>query len=76
MTWTFDPLQSLNAHLDFAKLGVVADAYKINFYGESTSSFLHKIGTGTDRLWVTWLLDSERVSASCYKQKTGGKFNP
>ena len=61
MTWTFDPLQSLNAHFNFAKLGVVADAYKINFYGEATSSFLHQIGIGTDRLWVTWLLDSDRV---------------
>ena len=62
MTWTFDPLQSLNAHFNFAKLGVIADVYKVNFYGEATSSFLHQIGTGTDRLWVTWLLDSRRVS--------------
>ena len=61
MTWTFDPLQSLNAHFNFAKLGVTADAYKINFYGETTSSFLHQIGNGTDRLWVTWKLDSSRV---------------
>jgi predicted GNAT superfamily acetyltransferase len=59
MTWTFDPLQSLNAHFNFSKLGVVSDQYKINFYGESTSSFLHR--TGTDRLWVSWLLDSSRV---------------
>jgi predicted GNAT superfamily acetyltransferase len=59
MTWTFDPLQSLNAHFNFSKLGVVSDQYKINFYGESTSSFLHRIGT--DRLWVSWLLDSRRV---------------
>jgi len=62
MTWTFDPLQSLNAHFNFAKLGVVADVYKPNFYGEATSSFLHQIGNGTDRLWVTWPLDSSRVS--------------
>ena len=61
MTWTFDPLQSLNAHFNFAKLGVIADAYKTNFYGEATSSFLHQIGSGTDRLWVTWPLDSSRV---------------
>lgn len=61
MTWTFDPLQSLNAHFNFSKLGVIANAYKVNFYGESTSSFLHQIGTGTDRLWVTWLLDSRHV---------------
>ena len=59
ITWTFDPLQSLNAHLNFGKLGVISDSYKTNFYGEATSSFLHQIGT--DRLWVTWLLDSARV---------------
>src|SRR5438132_13787881 len=59
ITWTFDPLQSLNAYFNFGRLGVVADNYKINFYGETTSSFLHQIGT--DRLWVTWLLDSQRV---------------
>src|SRR5258708_29231009 len=59
ITWTFDPLQSLNAYFNFGKLGVVADTYKVNFYGEATSSFLHQIGT--DRLWVTWPLDGQRV---------------
>ena len=58
ITWTFDPLQALNAHLNFARLGVISDHYKVNYYGQ-TSSFLHR--TGTDRLWVTWLLNSERV---------------
>lgn len=58
ITWTFDPLQSANAHLNFGKLGVTSDCYKINYYGE-TSSSLHR--TGTDRLWVTWLLSSKRV---------------
>jgi predicted GNAT superfamily acetyltransferase len=61
MTWTFDPLQSLNAYFNFGKLGVLSDNYKINFYGETTSSPLHQ--TGTDRLWVTWFLDSPRVKA-------------
>jgi predicted GNAT superfamily acetyltransferase len=60
ITWTFDPLQSLNAHFNFRKLGVLADAYKINFYGEATSSFLHQ-SSGTDRLWVNWQLDHARV---------------
>jgi predicted GNAT superfamily acetyltransferase len=59
MTWTFDPLQSLNAHFNFAKLGVVSDTYKINLYGEAGASFLHR--NGTDRLLVTWLLSSPRV---------------
>ncbi|MFZ1133215.1 MAG: GNAT family N-acetyltransferase [Terriglobales bacterium] len=59
MTWTFDPLQSRNAHFNFSKLGVVSDNYKIDFYGPETSSMLHR--NGTDRLWVRWLLNSRRV---------------
>jgi predicted GNAT superfamily acetyltransferase len=61
MTWTFDPLQSRNAHFNLAKLGVVSHCYKIDFYGPETSSLLHR--NGTDRLWVRWLLDSRRVQA-------------
>ena len=60
ITWTFDPLQCLNAHLNFAKLGVTSHRYLVNFYGEETSSPLHQ-GFGTDRLWVNWHLSSERV---------------
>ena len=59
MTWTFDPLQSRNAHLNFGKLGVVSDTYKIDFYGPETSSVLHR--NSTDRLWVKWPLASRRV---------------
>jgi predicted GNAT superfamily acetyltransferase len=76
MTWTFDPLQNLNAHFNFAKLGVIADTYKINFYGQATSGFLLQIGMGSDRLWVTWLLDSERVNQKLRKQDTGGVRTP
>src|SRR5215213_477796 len=60
ITWTFDPLQSTNAHLNFHKLGVVASKYKVNFYGEQSSSPLHRC-IGTDRLWVEWFLKSRRV---------------
>jgi predicted GNAT superfamily acetyltransferase len=59
ITWTFDPLQSRNAHLNFAKLGVVSDSYKVDFYGAETSSALHR--NGTDRLWVRWPIISQRV---------------
>src|SRR5436190_6671721 len=59
MSWTFDPLQSANAHLNFHKLGATSDSYKVNFYGAGTSSFLHRVGT--DRFWLTWELDSPRV---------------
>src|SRR6266478_317991 len=74
ITWTFDPLQSLNAYFNFRKLGVLADTYKINFYGEATSSFLHQIGT--DRLWVTWQLDSERVRERLQTEKQQTMVEP
>lgn len=61
ITWTFDPLQSPNAYLNFRRLGVIATKYKVNFYGEETSSALHRY-IGTDRLWVSWFLESARVS--------------
>ena len=57
--WTFDPLQAANAHLNFVKLGAVADEYAINVYGESTSH-LHK-GTPTDRLIVQWWIREPHV---------------
>jgi len=59
MTWTFDPLRSLNAHLNFSKLGVISDSYRVDFYGPQTSSHLHT--NGTDRLWVTWHMADSRV---------------
>src|SRR5437773_6689492 len=59
ITWTFDPLQSLNAYFNFNRLGVVSDRYLIDFYGSDAVSFLHR--NGTDRLWVTWPLVSRRT---------------
>lgn len=68
ITWTFDPLQSLNAHFNFGKLGSLSDTYKINVYGEKGTSFLHR--NGTDRLFVTWLLDSPRVEELIARKRT------
>jgi predicted GNAT superfamily acetyltransferase len=59
MTWTFDPLRSRNAHLNFDRLGVISDIYREDFYGPQTSSPLHR--NGTDRLWVTWRMADPRV---------------
>jgi predicted GNAT superfamily acetyltransferase len=75
MTWTFDPLQSLNAHLNFTKLGVIARRYFINFYGEASSSPLHQ-GFGTDRLWVTWELAGGRVEKAVERIKTSASSAP
>ena len=60
MFWTFDPLQSRNAHLNFVKLGIVVREYVENMYGE-TDSPLHR-GVGTDRFIAVWELTSPRAS--------------
>ena len=57
--WTFDPMQAMNAHLNFTKLGGVVEEYAENFYGESTSA-LHR-GTPTDRLIVSWRIGEPHV---------------
>lgn len=57
--WSFDPLEARNAHLNFNRLGGTAGEYIRDFYGASDSP-LHA-GLATDRLIVTWDLDSERV---------------
>ena len=68
ISWTFDPLQSLNAHFNFNKLGVIADRYLLDFYGQDAASFLHQ--TGTDRLWVSWFVSREREPVSDRDQVT------
>ena len=60
MLWTFDPLQSRNAYLNFAKLGIVVQEYAENMYGE-TDSPLHR-GVGTDRFVALWELTSLRTT--------------
>ncbi len=57
--WTFDPLQALNAHLNFSKLGVVVEEYEENVYGESSSP-LHR-GSPTDRFIAEWRLTLPHV---------------
>ena len=42
-TWTYDPLQSRNAHLNLRRLGAVAAEFLPNFYGVTTSALHHGI---------------------------------
>ena len=57
--WTYDPLQAMNAHFNFSKLGVVVEEYEENIYGESSSP-LHR-GTPTDRFVAEWHLTRPHV---------------
>jgi predicted GNAT superfamily acetyltransferase len=60
--WTFDPLETRNAHFNFNRLGALSRQFIPNFYGV-TSSPLHR-GLVTDRLLAEWHLDSKRVIAA------------
>jgi predicted GNAT superfamily acetyltransferase len=57
--WTFDPLESKNAYLNFVRLGTIAREYCRDMYGSSVSPLHH--GIGTDRLVAVWEMGSERV---------------
>lgn len=57
--WTYDPLQAATAHLNFATLGIVVEAYEENVYGESSSA-LHR-GAATDRFVAEWHLSTPHV---------------
>lgn len=66
ITWTFDPLRSVNAYLNFTKLGTVASAYLPNVYGLGRGL---NDGLETDRLLVEWwLTDKEGEDADALER--------
>ena len=68
ITWTYDPLESLNARFNIGKLGAVCRHYLPNFHGDMTG-----INTGlpTDRFSVEWWVTQNRVAA-----RTERKWRP
>jgi chorismate synthase len=59
ITWTYDPMQALNANLNLRRLGAVGAEFLQDFYGVTTSALHH--GLPTDRLLVRWELNAPRV---------------
>jgi predicted GNAT superfamily acetyltransferase len=57
--WTFDPLQSRNAHFNLMKLGAICREYLVNLYGQNNSRFNR--GLETDRFLAEWWIASPRV---------------
>ncbi|MEV0596062.1 GNAT family N-acetyltransferase [Nonomuraea cavernae] len=52
VSWTFDPLVSRNAYLNFHKLGARAGSYLPDFYGTMRDAI--NAGEATDRIYVVW----------------------
>ncbi len=72
ITWTFDPLETKNAHLNLNKLGVIVRHYYVNLYGEQTSSELHS-GLGTDRFLAEWSIGIDDPAADLRYQLEPGE---
>jgi predicted GNAT superfamily acetyltransferase len=58
-TWTYDPLLSLNAHLNVRRLGVVCSRYIPDAYGSMRDGL--NVGLPSDRFDVDWYINSDRV---------------
>jgi predicted GNAT superfamily acetyltransferase len=71
--WTWDPVQSRNAHFNINRLGVVVRKYAANYYGTDystvTGKFGDQLGLDSDRLIAEWTLDSPRVEALARGQR-------
>lgn len=61
VTWTFDPLEGVNATLNFAKLGVVCRTYERDLYGRMMDELNR--GLPSDRFEVEWWIASPRVES-------------
>ena len=66
ITWTFDPLQSLNARFNLHKLGAVCNTYIPNLYGDLTDELNR--GLPSDRFRVDWWITSSHVTTRLAEQ--------
>lgn len=70
ITWTFEPLESRNAHLYIRKLGAVCRTYLRNHYGEMDDDLNR--GLPSDRFQADWHIASAQVA----RRLTGGDRSP
>lgn len=57
--WTYDPLESLNGHLNLSKLNAIVGQYIENQYGVMDDSLNY--GLPTDRFLIEWWIDSSHI---------------
>jgi predicted GNAT superfamily acetyltransferase len=67
MTWTFDPLESVNAYLYFHKLGAVSNDYTVDHYGPMPEAV--SAGLPSDRLYAKWHIDKPQQTADRKKEQ-------
>ena len=67
VTWTYDPLESRNAHLNIARLGAVCHTYLRDAYGDMGDGL--NAGLASDRFQVDWWITSPRVKERMFGQR-------
>jgi predicted GNAT superfamily acetyltransferase len=60
VTWTYDPLESLNGYFNINKLGAICHTYLSDYYGEMGGI---NVGLPTDRFYTEWWVTSNRVKS-------------
>lgn len=60
ITWTYDPLETVNANLNMKKLGAICSTYLENCYGDMNDEL--NAGLPSDRFQVEWWIASDRVT--------------
>jgi len=69
ITWTFDPLESRNAYLNFHKLGVTCRVYLRDLYGSMRDGL--NVNLPSDRFQVDWHIASAHVRQRLSGQRAG-----
>jgi predicted GNAT superfamily acetyltransferase len=74
ITWTFDPLESRNANLNFHKLGGISCTYLCDYYGNMKDDLNSSLPS--DRLLVEWFVASEKVKGMVSGEKPCQAYDP
>lgn len=61
ITWTFDPLESVNAYLNLHKLRAITGCYHVNLYGDMDDALNR--GLPTDRFQLEWWIAEPHVNS-------------
>lgn len=69
ITWTFDPLQSRNAHLNVRKLGAIIYEYHRDYFGTAHAPLV--AGGASDRVLAEWWVTSNRVEQRLSGRRPG-----
>lgn len=67
ISWTYDPLLSVNAQLNIRRLGAICSTYIEDAYGEMRDGI--NLGDHSDRFQVDWWITSRRVETRLKKKR-------